>query len=134
MKRTTFLASLGLVLLACSAVTAQEADKITVERIAICTAVVDREPQGESTEFAATVETLCCFTTLNGPAGKITHVWYHGDKERAKINLTKGKAGRWRTHSNKKMAPEWQGQWRVDVLDEHGHVLKSAAFTYGKKE
>jgi hypothetical protein len=134
MKRTTLLASLGLVLLTCSMAAAQEADKITVDRIAICTAVVDREPQGETTEFDAAIETLCCFTTLNGPAGKVTHVWYHGDQERARIELTKGKAGRWRTHSTKKMAPEWQGQWRVDVLDENGNVLKSAAFMYGKKE
>jgi hypothetical protein len=134
MKRTSSLFSFGLVMLACSALVAQETDQITVDRIAICAAVVDREPQGEATEFDASVERLYCFTTLNGAAGQVVHAWYQGDSLRAKVTLNKGQAGRWRTHSNKKMAPEWQGKWRVDVLDESGNVLKSAEFTYGKAE
>ncbi len=134
MKRTFFVFSSGLILLAAFIVAAQEADEITVDRIAICTAVVDREPQGEGTEFDATVERLYCFTTLNGAAGQVVHAWYQGDSLRAEVTLNKGKAGRWRTHSNKKMTPEWQGKWRVDVLDENGNVLKSAEFTYGKAE
>jgi hypothetical protein len=51
---------------------------------------------------------------------------------RAKVTLNKGEAGRWRTHSSKSMMPEWQGAWRVDVLDENGNTLKSAEFTYGE--
>ncbi len=134
MKRTFSLFGIGLVLLAAVIVAAQETDEITVDRIAICTAVVDREPQDEGMEFDATVERLYCFTALNGAVGQVVHAWYQGDSLRAKVTLNKGKAGRWRTHSNKKMAPEWQGQWRVDVLDESGNVLKSAEFTYGKAE
>ena len=134
MKRTFSLFGIGLVLLAAFIVAAQEADEITVDRIAICTAVVDREPQGEGTAFDATVERLYCFTALNGAAGQIVHAWYQGDSLRAKVTLNKSKAGRWRIWSNKKMVPEWQGKWRVDVLDENGNVLKSAEFTYGKTE
>jgi hypothetical protein len=132
MKNILSLFGIALLLLGALVVAAQEADEITVDRIAICTAVVDREPQGESTEFDASVERLYCFTALNGAAGQVVHAWYQGDSLRAKVTLNKGKAGRWRTHSNKKMAPEWQGKWRVDVLDENGNVLKSAEFTYGK--
>jgi hypothetical protein len=134
MKRICSLFSIGLVLLTAFVVAAQEADEITVDRIAICTAVVDREPQGEGTAFDTSVERLYCFTALNGTAGEVVHAWYQGDSLRAKITLNKGKTGRWRTYSNKQMAPEWQGKWRVDVLDESGNVLKSAEFTYGKAE
>ncbi|MCI0692204.1 DUF2914 domain-containing protein [candidate division KSB1 bacterium] len=134
MTRTFFLFGIVLVLLAPFMVAAQEADEITVDRIAICTAVADREPQGEGTEFDTTVERLYCFTALNGAAGQVVHAWYQGDSLRAKVTLDKGQAGRWRTYSNKQMAPEWQGKWRVDVLDENGNVLKSAEFTYGKAE
>lgn len=49
--------------------TTQEADTITVDRIAIRTEVVDREPEGAGTEFDTTVEALYCFTELNGPEG-----------------------------------------------------------------
>lgn len=132
MKRTFFL--FGLVWLAAFVIAAQAVDEITVDRIAICTAVVGREPQGEGTAFDTTVERLYCFTELNGAAGEVVHAWYQGDSLRAEVTLNKGKAGRWRTHSNKKMTPEWQGKWRVDILDENGNVLKSAEFMYGKVE
>jgi hypothetical protein len=134
MKHTFSLFGIGLVLLAAFIAAAQEADEITVDRIAICTAVVDREPQGEGTEFDTTVERLYCFTELNGAAGEVVHAWYQGDSLRAKVTLNKGQAGRWRTYSSKTMTPEWQGKWRVDVLDENGSVLKSAEFAYGKAE
>jgi hypothetical protein len=134
MKLITRCFVFGHVALAAVAVQAQESDQITVDRIAICTAIVDREPQGEGTEFDASVETLYCFTALNGAAGKIIHVWYHGDEERARVTLDKGRSGRWRTHSSKKMSPEWQGRWRVEVLDENGNVLKSVEFMFEKQE
>ncbi len=89
-------------------------------------------PEGEATAFDASVERLYCFTALNGAAGQVIHAWYQGDSLRAKVTLNKGEAGRWRTHSSKSMVPEWQGAWRVDVLDENGNVLKSAEFTYGE--
>ncbi|MCX5752763.1 MAG: DUF2914 domain-containing protein, partial [Candidatus Krumholzibacteria bacterium] len=34
----------------------------------------------------------------------------------------------WRTWSSKKILPEWQGTWRVDVLAPDGEVLKSGSF------
>jgi hypothetical protein len=32
------------------------------------------------------------------------------------------------------MSPEWQGRWRVEVLDENGNVLKSVEFMFEKQE
>ena len=73
MNRTFSLFGISLTLLAAFVVAAQEADEITVDRIAICTAVVDREPQDEGTAFDTTVERLYCFTELNGAAGEVVH-------------------------------------------------------------
>jgi hypothetical protein len=134
MKSSKLILCVGILALTAFNAAAQDTAAITVDRIAVCTAMVDREPQGEATEFDTIVESLYCFTELNGAEGKVTHAWYQGDSLRAEITLNKGKAGRWRTWSNKHMSPEWKGEWRVDVLDESGNVLKSVAFTFGKAE
>ena len=128
--RFSFLTvAFGLALLATSAL-AQEADSITVSRIAICTEIADREPVGEATSFDPAVETLYCFTELQGGVGEVVHAWYQGDSLRTEIALQKGGAGRWRTWSTKTMPSDWSGEWRVDVLDSAGKVLESASFNF----
>ncbi|MDZ7344644.1 MAG: DUF2914 domain-containing protein [candidate division KSB1 bacterium] len=134
MKNAILFLSVSILSVSPFEATMQDADTITVDRMAFCTEVVDREPQGEATEFDTTVETVYCFTALNGPEGAVVHAWYHADSLRFQITLDKGKAGRWRTWSSKRMSAAWQGEWRVDVLDEEGGVLKSATFIYGNVE
>ncbi|MDZ7267019.1 MAG: DUF2914 domain-containing protein [candidate division KSB1 bacterium] len=123
-----------LVLLPHTPAAAQEADSIRVNRLVICTAVVEREPSGEATAFDATTPMLYCFTELDGAAGEVTHAWFQGDSLRAEVKLHKGRAGRWRTWSSKTMSSEATGAWKVEVRDATGHVLKSTNFTFGKTE
>jgi hypothetical protein len=124
------LFALALACLVVPAVTiAQEAPGVKVEEIVFCTAVQDRAPAGADTAFASTVENVCCFVKVAGGADttSITHVWYYMDREMARVELAV-KARTWRTWSSKKIAPEWQGAWRVDVLGPAGEVLRSATF------
>ncbi|MCG3154940.1 MAG: hypothetical protein DKINENOH_01536 [bacterium] len=134
MKQLSVLALLGLALLTHSPAAAQEADSIRINRLVICTAVVDREPSGEATEFDATTPMLYCFTELDGAEGEVTHAWFQGDSLRSEVKLNKGRTGRWRTWSSKTMATEATGAWKVEVRDAAGHVLKSVHFTFGKTE
>jgi hypothetical protein len=111
---------------------AQQPDSITVSRIAMCTAVVEREPSGEASQFPAETAKLYCFTELHGAAGEVTYAWFQGDSLRGEIKLNKRQSGRWRMWSNKTMTPDMAGAWTVEVRDASGRALKSVAFTFGE--
>ena len=108
---------------------AQETSGVKVEEMVFCTAVQERSPSGADTAFASTVENVCCFVRVTGAVDttSITHVWYYQDQEMARVELAV-KASSWRTWSSKKILPEWQGLWRVDVLSPAGEVLRSGTF------
>ena len=109
---------------------AQDSTALQVDELVICTSVEDRQPVGEDTAFSSTTEQLYCFTKISGATDtvQVSHVWYHGDTERSKVDLNI-KGSPWRTWSSKTLAPEWTGSWRVDVVDTAGNVLKSATFS-----
>jgi Protein of unknown function (DUF2914) len=108
---------------------AQSAGQLQVADVAICRDVVNREPVDAGTTFPLSVGKLSCFTKITGVEGssKITHVWYLGDKERFRIDLTVN-GPTWRTFSTKAIRPGDGGSWRVDVVDPAGAVLKSVPF------
>lgn len=134
MKAVKILACVGMILFVASAAHAQEADSIKVNRVAVCTAVVDREPSGEGTEFDTTTPILYCFTELDGGTGEVTHAWFQGDSLRSEVKLNKGGEGRWRTWSSKTMPTEMTGSWKVEIRDDSGNVLQTASFTFGSTE
>jgi hypothetical protein len=94
----------------------------------VCTGVKDRAPEGAAEKFAPTVGQLTCFSELHGVKEKVVHVWFHGDKEVAQVELPV-KAEHWRTWSTKKVMATWTGAWRVEVRDAAGTVLATAKFT-----
>ena len=120
-----------VVLLALSGMVAlaQAAPGLSVEEMVFCTAVQDRVPSLPDTAFASTVENVYCFVKVVGAADTtaITQVWYFNDREMSRVELAV-KSASWRTWSSKKILPEWQGTWRVDVLAPGGEVLKSGSF------
>ena len=93
---------------------AQEAAPLDVAVAAICQDVVDREPV--DTKITGAQE-----------ATQITHVWYFGAEERARVDLDVTSAT-WRTWSSKIIQTHEIGSWRVDVLDPAGTVLKELKF------
>ncbi len=94
----------------------------------VCTGVESRAPVGAAESFTADVGSLTCFSEVHGATGKVVHVWFHGDKELAKIELSV-QGERWRTWSQKKIAPAMTGAWHVEVRAEDGTVLAKAEFT-----
>jgi len=108
----------------------QEASMLSVSEMVVCTAVEERQPVGADTAFADTVGQVYCYTALGGgqDTTTIAHVWYHGDEEKARVNLNV-RGSSWRTWSSKRIATEWTGAWRVDVVDAAGNVLASRNFT-----
>jgi hypothetical protein len=108
---------------------AQGAPALTVEEMVFCAAIQDRAPSLPDTAFASTVESVWCFVRVAGASDTtaITQVWYYNDREMSRVELAV-KSASWRTWSSKKILPEWQGTWRVDVLSPGGEVLRSGSF------
>jgi len=102
---------------------------VQVSRLAICTNIVDREPVEEGERFQVSVGRLYAFTQIVGANDfvEVGHVWYFNDVERARITLPVRSAS-WRTYSSKLIQPFEIGDWRVDVVDPQGEVLKSVSF------
>ena len=128
-KLTILLALVSVFLFLPGVNQAQEAASLDVAVAAICQDVVDREPVDAGVSFTAPVGTLYCFTKITGAqeATQITHVWYFGAEERARVDLDVNSAT-WRTWSTKIVQTHEVGSWRVDVLDPAGTVLKELKF------
>lgn len=108
---------------------AQEAASIEVAEAVICRDVVDREPIDAGDSFEVSVDKLYCFTKIVGAQEpiEIAHVWYSGDVERARINLSV-EAATWRTWSSKIIQAHEIGDWHVDVIGPDDEVLETVEF------
>ena len=108
---------------------AQEAGAVEVAEAVICRDVVDREPIDVGDSFEVTVAKLYCFTKIVGAQEEIeiAHVWYHGDVERSRVNLSI-RAASWRTWSSKIIQAHEIGDWHVDVIGPDDEVLETVEF------
>lgn len=102
---------------------------LEIVEAAICTEVSNRTPIGTAEAFPPDINNLCCFTTVMGALREtfIRHLWFFGDQMMAEVTLPV-KSVRWRTYSSKKILPQWQGPWRVEIQDENGEMLTKIDF------
>ncbi|MEO0293832.1 MAG: DUF2914 domain-containing protein [candidate division WOR-3 bacterium] len=111
----------------------QEAQEVlTIEQVVICTSIEDRNPVGAGVVFNSNLEKLYCFTKVVGAKDttSITHVWYFGENEVARVNLAV-RSSSWRTWSSKTLGG-WIGKGRVEVLSETGELLTKVEFEVQK--
>lgn len=102
----------------------------SVSRSAFTTAVVNREPRGRINELTNDKHHLYFFTELKGMTGqKITHRWVHKGQTMAEVKFNIG-APRWRVWSSKTLLTHWTGPWKVEVINEAGHVVHSEELNY----
>ena len=102
---------------------------LSVQEGTICREIYGRRPLVSGTSFKASVGKLYCFTKIVGAQkpSEITHVWYFGNSQVARVNLPV-KSFSWRTYSSKTIRPQDIGDWHVDVHGPRGNVLWSVAF------
>jgi hypothetical protein len=95
----------------------------------IAAGVENREPVGVAATFPGTQEKVFCFLEFtNVPAETgVTVVWSVGGKEMGAVPLTVKAFSKFRTWAYKTVAG-MKGDWKVDVKDASGAVLKSATF------
>lgn len=99
------------------------------------TGVENRALQGESSSFNTDTEKIYCWTYIKGiqENGEIKHVWTHGDKKIAEVVLPV-KSSNYRTWSYKTIPSGLTGEWKVEVTDSEGKVLKEEKFTIEVKK
>jgi hypothetical protein len=104
-------------------------DQLEVVESAVCLDVVDRECVGRNNVFPAQVGKVYCLTRLYGARAdtEITHVWFFGDMERARVQLAI-RSVNFRTYSSKIIRPMEIGDWRVEVVDAQNRILKIIEF------
>ncbi len=127
MRKPVIFVLIGLSILIISALAgSQKRLKVTAS---ICKGIQEREPVGEGESFPPEVGKLYCHSLVEGAEDStaVTHIWYYGQEEMAKVNLPVS-SPHWRTWSSKVILPQWQGWWRVDVLSAEGDTLTSAYF------
>jgi hypothetical protein len=129
MIKLKFLCMLLFVVLLLSFGGAAEDAYITVKEMAFCTMVEGRLPVGADSVFSDTESRIYCFTNIAGDSDStsISHVWYHNDKEKARVELPV-RSKSWRTWSSKRLVKGWTGIWRVDVLSSTGKLIRSNEF------
>ncbi|MDF1578838.1 MAG: DUF2914 domain-containing protein [Desulfurivibrionaceae bacterium] len=131
---TTALLTLVLLLPALSSAAAQEETmapaRMTIERFVAAQNVENHEPVGVTDIFAAATEKAYAFLEASNISADVLvdFVWYHGDKEMARVPLSIRKGNRWRTYSSKKLAGR-TGKWRVEIQDRSGAGLAALDFT-----
>ena len=125
----SLVASCLVTVVAIAPAASQEAPMLAIADAAVCKDVVNRAPVDPGTSFPVSVARLFCFTRVTGAQSptEVTHVWYHGDRERARVSLPVNTAS-WRTYSSKVIQGHEKGPWRVEVVDPSGKVLQALAF------
>lgn len=102
---------------------------ITIARMEIAGSIENREPAGIAVSFPASHEKVWCFVEFQNVSNDtpVNYVWSLDGKEIDKVPQTIKASSRYRTWSNKTIAGR-KGDWKVDIIDESGAVLKSASF------
>jgi hypothetical protein len=128
MRFRIILVTLFLVLISAFCVSGAEA--LEVADASISSQIINRLPADSLNTVPANVDKLYCYTRVTGAEEVtwITHVWYCGDKELARVRLAINSSD-WRTWSSKRVLPQWKGSWRVEVLDAAGQPLLIVPFS-----
>jgi hypothetical protein len=103
--------------------------EMTLARAVIGTGVDNMEPVGAAETFPAATERVFCFIEAkNIPKDtEISLVWSLEGKEVRTINLPLKAGPRWRTWAYKNLGGQ-KGDWKVEIKDAGGKVLKEVKF------
>jgi len=109
--------------------TAAPAPSLTIARMEICGSVMDRKPVDVSSAFTATQDKVYCYLEFRDVKKETTInvVWTLGQNEMGKVPLTVKPYAKFRTWASKSING-MKGDWKVDVVDDKGAILKTATF------
>lgn len=130
MKRFAIALVAALLLFAAAPLFAAD-EGIRITELAVTTKIAKGNPIDLVRRISSSsVKYLFCFTRLTAPEGTdttIKHVWYNGEEKTGEYELPV-KGAKWRTYSKKSIQKGAAGDWRVDVLDSGGKLMKTIKF------
>jgi len=104
---------------------------LAVEEISITTRIVRGDPVDAVQRISSSaIKEIYCFTKVVSPDDgqrEIVHAWYRKDELISRFRLPVSGTS-WRTYSKKLVTPDMAGEWRVEVLDSDGKLLKTTKF------
>lgn len=114
---------------AASTAAEDEASNVTIADANVCQDVQDRSPVGISDVFVKEAPKVFCFCRVVGaePGTQIIHNWYYNGSLKASVKLNV-RSSNYRTWSSKRMSPDWDGEWMVEILSHEGQPLESIIF------
>jgi hypothetical protein len=122
---------IGLFFLLPFQVLAQEGP-LGVTEMSITTRIVRGNPVDSVQSISSSsIHELYCFTKITASEdaeSQIVHEWYRNDELVSRCVLPV-RGTTWRTYSKKLVSSDMAGDWRVDVLDSTGNLLKTVKFT-----
>lgn len=129
MKRLGVMVVFLLAFLFAAKCFAQSAE-LQVTELVVSAAVLDRTPVDVRDRFPSDIKTVWCFSRIkvDVESAVIYHVWYYNNEKQFQIGLNLKRAPGFRTYSSKGIMEHQKGEWRVDVTDADGNVLKSVSF------
>jgi len=107
----------------------KETASFAVKRLVVGTGVENGEPVGVAETFPASTEKVTCFLEATDIAKdtEVSFVWFSGEKEMSKFSVPLKEGPRWRTYAYKNLR-EVKGDWKVEVRDANGKVVKDVKF------
>ena len=108
---------------------AKEGTSLSIARLVVATGVENSEPAGAAETFPASTEKVYCFLEATNIAKdtEVSFVWSYGGKEMLKTTLPLKAGPKWRTYANKNLRG-LKGDWKVEIKDSEGKVLKDVKF------
>jgi hypothetical protein len=103
---------------------------LTISRMEISAGVMHGTPLDIGTMYPASQEKVYCYLEFKNVRTETTVyvVWMLGQSELDKIPLVIKPYPKFRTWASKTING-MKGEWKVNVLDDNGNLLKSATFT-----
>lgn len=107
----------------------EETAPFIIKRLVIGTGVENLEPVGVAETFPASTEKVYCFLEATDIANdtEVSFVWFSGEKEMSSFSVPLKTGPRWRTYADK-ILREIKGDWKVEIRDADGKVLKDVQF------
>lgn len=108
-----------------------EGGALSVEEISITTRIVRGNPVDAVQRISSSaIKEIYCFTKVVSPDDgqrEIVHDWYRNNELISRFRLPVSGTS-WRTYSKKLVTRDMAGEWRVEVLDSDGKLLKTTKF------
>lgn len=109
---------------------AEGPQKLLLKQALMCERVENLAPVRSGLTFAVSSGQVCCFTSFDPVAQPtvIYHRWFRRDELSTQTRL-RLYPPRWSTYSVIQLRETDKGPWRVEIIDQNGHVFDVLRFS-----